>query len=160
MQKITPCLWFNDNGEEAIAFYTSIFGNSGVGPSTRYDASGAKVSGRPEGSFLSGTFLLDGQEFMVLNGGPMFPFTEAISLVVNCDDQSEVDYYWEKLSEGGTEVQCGWLKDKFGVSWQVVPTILDELLRDSDPAKAARVMAAMLKMIKIDIAELKRAYEG
>ncbi|NTW13811.1 MAG: VOC family protein [Candidatus Moranbacteria bacterium] len=160
MQKITPCLWFNDNGEEAIRFYTSVFGNSSIGLSTRYDASSAKVSGRPEGSFLSGTFRLDGQEFMVLNGGPMFPFTEAISLVVNCADQKEVDYFWEKLSEGGTEVQCGWLKDKYGVSWQIVPTILDELLRDPDPIKASRVMEAMLNMIKIDIAELKRAYEG
>ncbi|HWQ60502.1 MAG TPA: VOC family protein [Candidatus Fimivivens sp.] len=160
MQKITPCLWFNDNAEEAIRFYTSVFKDSSIGPFIRYDAASAEVSGRPEGSFLSGTFTLSGQEFMVLNGGPEFPFTEAISLVVNCADQKEVDYYWDKLTEGGTEVQCGWLKDKFGVSWQVVPTILDEMLCDPDAAKAARVMEAMLKMIKIDIAELKRAYEG
>ncbi len=160
MQKITPCLWFNDNAEEAIRFYTSVFKDSSIGPFIRHDAASAEVSGRPEGTFLSGTFRLEGQEFMVLNGGPQFPFTEAISLVVNCADQKEVDYYWNKLTEGGTEVQCGWLKDKFGVSWQVVPTILDEFLRDPAAAKAARVMEAMLKMIKIDIAELKRAFEG
>ena len=160
MQKITPCLWFDDNAEEAMRFYASVFKDSGIGPFLRYDAASAEVSGRPEGSFLSGTFCLNGQEFMALNGGPAFPFTEAISLVVNCADQEEVDYFWEKLSDGGTEVQCGWLKDRFGVSWQVVPTILDELLHDPDPIKASRVMEAMLKMIKIDIAELKRTYEG
>lgn len=160
MQKITPCLWFNDNAEEAMRFYTSLFKDSSIGPFIWYDAASAEVSGRPEGSFLSGTFCLNGQEFMALNGGPAFSFTEAISLVVNCADQEEVDYFWEKLSDGGTEVQCGWLKDKFGVSWQVVPTILDEYLRDPDPIKASQVMEAMLKMIKIDIAELKRAYEG
>ncbi len=160
MQKITPCLWFNDNAEEAIRFYASLFKDSSIGPFIRYDAASAEASGRPEGSFLSGTFCLNGQEFMAFNGGPQFPFTEAISLVVNCADQEEVDCFWEKLSDGGTEVQCGWLKDKYGVSWQIVPTILDELLRDPDPIKASRVMEAMLKMIKIDIAELKRAYKG
>ena len=127
---------------------------------TRYDEEGAKAAGRPMGSVMTVAFELDGQEFTALNGGPLFKFTEAMSLVVNCETQEEVDHFWERLSAGGQEVQCGWLKDKFGVSWQVVPTVLVEMLQDKDPEKSKRVMAAMLKMKKIDIAASKRAYEG
>ena len=155
MQKITPFLWFDDNAEEAMKFYTSVFKNSKVGKVTRY-LEGAPL---PAGTFMTGTFQIEGQEFVALNGGPMFKFTEAISFVVNCETQKEVDEYWEKLTAGGgQEVQCGWLKDKFGLSWQIVPTILIKLLGDKDREKARRVMDAMLKMKKIDIAGLKRAY--
>jgi predicted 3-demethylubiquinone-9 3-methyltransferase (glyoxalase superfamily) len=156
MQKITPFLWFDDNAEEAVKFYTSVFKNSKVGDISRYGDAGPG----PKGSVMVITFELDGQEFMALNGGPQFKFTEAISLVVNCKDQKEVDEYWDKLSEGGQKVQCGWLKDKFGLSWQVVPTILGELMRDKDPAKRERVMKAMLQMVKLDVDGLKRAAEG
>lgn len=160
MQKITPFLWFDNHAEEATKFYVSIFKNSKIHGMTRYDEEGAKASGRPKGSVMTVAFELDGQEFTALNGGPIFKFTEAISLVVNCETQAEVDHFWQKLSAGGQEVQCGWLKDKFGVSWQVVPTVLTELLQDKDPEKSKRVMAAMLKMKKIEIEPLKKAYAG
>jgi predicted 3-demethylubiquinone-9 3-methyltransferase (glyoxalase superfamily) len=159
MQKITPCLWFDDKAEAAATFYTSIFKNSKIVNIARYGEAGAEVSGRPKGTVMTVTFQLEGQEFMALNGGPQFKFTEAISFVVNCQTQEEVDAYWEKLSDGGQEVQCGWLKDKYGLSWQIVPTILGEMLKDPDPKKAERVMKAMLQMKKIDIKRLKQAYE-
>jgi predicted 3-demethylubiquinone-9 3-methyltransferase (glyoxalase superfamily) len=158
--KITPCLWFEDQAEEAVRFYVSIFENSKVGSIARYDEEGARASGRPAGSVMTVVFELDGQEFMALNGGPLFTFTEAISFVVNCDTQAEVDAFWEKLSAGGQEVQCGWLKDRFGLSWQIVPTVLGEMLQDGDREKSQRVMAAMLEMKKIDIGALKQAHEG
>jgi predicted 3-demethylubiquinone-9 3-methyltransferase (glyoxalase superfamily) len=157
MQKITPFLWFDDNAEEAVKFYTSIIKNSKIGKIARYDEAGEKAAGRPAGSVMTVEFQLEGQEFVALNGGPHFKFTEAISFVVNCETQEEVDYYWEKLSHGGKEVQCGWLKDKYGLSWQIVPTVLSELLSDKDAAKAQRVMQAMLKMVKLDIKKLKQA---
>ena len=160
MQRITPFLWFDDQAQEAAKFYVSIFKNSKVGKVARYDEAGAKVSGRPAGSIMTVEFKLEGQEFVALNGGPIFPFTEAISLVVNCKTQAEVDWYWKKLSAGGKEVQCGWLKDKYGVSWQVVPTVLNELMSSKDTAKAHRVMDAMLKMVKLDITKLKEAAKG
>lgn len=162
MSGIVPCLWFDDNAEEAAAFYTSIFGNSRICRTSRYGREGHEVHGRPEGSVLTVEFELDGQAFTALNGGPVFRFNEAISFQVSCDTQEEVDYYWERLSEGGDDKaqQCGWLKDRFGVSWQVVPSILSEMLRDPDPAKSERVMAAMLQMKKLDIAGLRRAYDG
>jgi predicted 3-demethylubiquinone-9 3-methyltransferase (glyoxalase superfamily) len=159
-QKITPFLWFDNQAEEAAKFYTSVFKNSKIENVTRYDEEGSKVSGRPKGSLMTVPFQIEGQEFVALNGGPMFKFTEAISFIVNCETQKEVDYYWEKLSAGGEEVQCGWLKDRFGLSWQVVPTVLTEMLQDKDPQKAQRVMAAMLKMKKIEIADLKKAYDS
>jgi predicted 3-demethylubiquinone-9 3-methyltransferase (glyoxalase superfamily) len=157
MPKITPFLWFNDNAEEAVKFYTSIFKKSKIGKIARYDKAGEKVAGRPAGSVMTIEFEIEGQDFIALNGGPHFKFTEAISFVVNCKTQEEVDYYWEKLSEGGKEVQCGWLKDKYGLSWQIVPTVLGELLSDNDAAKSQRVMKAMLKMVKLDIKKLKDA---
>ena len=156
MQRITPFLWFDNQAEEAVKFYTSIFKNSKAGDVTRY---GEDMPG-PKGTVMTAAFELDGQEFIALNGGPIFKFTEAVSFVVHCDSQEEVDYYWSRLSEGGQEVQCGWLKDKFGLSWQVVPTILPKLLKDKDPQKSQRVMAAVLKMIKLDIAGLQKAYDG
>jgi predicted 3-demethylubiquinone-9 3-methyltransferase (glyoxalase superfamily) len=159
-QKITSFLWFDNQAEEAAKFYTSVFKNSKIENVTRYDEEGSKVSGRPKGSLMTVPFQIEGQEFVALNGGPMFKFTEAISFIVNCETQKEVDYYWEKLSAGGEEVQCGWLKDRFGLSWQVVPTVLTEMLQDKDPQKAQRVMAAMLKMKKIEIADLKKAYDS
>ena len=155
-------MWFDGQAEQAAKFYTSIFKNSTVGRILRYGEEVAKVSesGRPVGSVLTIEFELDGQKFVALNGGPHFKFTEAISFVVNCQTQEEVDYYWEKLSEGGKEVQCGWLKDKYGLSWQIVPTVLGELLSDEDAAKSQRVMQAMLKMVKLDIKKLQDAYAG
>jgi predicted 3-demethylubiquinone-9 3-methyltransferase (glyoxalase superfamily) len=160
LQKITPFLWFDDQAEQAVKFYTSIFKGSKIGSVTRYDDEGAKVSGRPKGSVMTVAFQLEGQEFVALNGGPLFKFTEAVSFVVNCETQKEVDHFWDNLSAGGEEVQCGWLKDRYGLSWQVVPTVLTEMLQDQDGEKARRVMAAMLKMKKIDIDALKRAYDG
>jgi predicted 3-demethylubiquinone-9 3-methyltransferase (glyoxalase superfamily) len=160
MQKITPFLWYDDQAEEAANFYVSIFKNSKVLSVTRYDDAGAQAAGRPKESVMVVEFQLEGQEFVGLNGGPHFKFTEAVSFVVNCETQEEVDYFWQKLSEGGAESQCGWLKDKYGLSWQVVPTILTELLQDKDPEKSQRVMKAMLQMKKIDIPTLKQAYEG
>jgi len=160
MQKITPFLWFDDNAEEAVKFYTSIFKNSKIGKIARYDEAGEKAAGRPAESVMTVEFQLEGQDFIALNGGPHFKFTEAISFVVSCKTQAEVDYYWNKLTaDGGKEVQCGWLKDKYGLSWQVVPTILPELLSDKDAAKSQRVMEAMLQMVKLDIKKLKQAAE-
>ena len=141
MQKITPFLWFNDNAEEAMNFYVSIFKNSKVGRVTRYGEAGPE----PKGTVMSATFQLEGQEFFALNGGPQFKFTEAISFFVNCETQEEVDELWEKLSEGGKKDMCGWLKDKFGLSWQIIPTVLGQMLGDKDPAKSQRVMQAMLR---------------
>jgi predicted 3-demethylubiquinone-9 3-methyltransferase (glyoxalase superfamily) len=158
IQKITPCLWFDDRAEEAAEFYTSVFRNSKISNISRYGEAGQEVHGKPAGTVMTVAFELDGQKFTALNGGPIFKFTEAISLQVDCEAQEEVDYYWEKLSEGGDETaqQCGWLKDKYGVSWQIVPRILVEILNDSDESKSQRAMTAMLKMKKIDIDELKR----
>jgi predicted 3-demethylubiquinone-9 3-methyltransferase (glyoxalase superfamily) len=158
MEKITPFLWFDDKAEEAAKFYTSIFKNSKIGNIARYGDAGAQVSGRAKGTVMTMEFELDGQKFVALNGGPQFKFTEAISFVVNCQTQEEVDEYWKKLSAGGQEVQCGWLKDKYGLSWQIVPTVLGEMLSDSDPKKAERVMKTMLQMKKIDIKGLQQAY--
>ena len=155
MQKITTFLWFDNNAEEAMNFYVSVFKNSKVLRVARYGDAGPG----PKGTVMTANFQLDGQEFVALNGGPHFKFTEAISFVVNCETQQEVDEFWKKLSEGGEESRCGWLKDKYGLSWQIVPTILPELLQDKDPEKAKRVMEAMLKMNKIDIKKLKQAYE-
>jgi predicted 3-demethylubiquinone-9 3-methyltransferase (glyoxalase superfamily) len=160
MQKISPFLWFNDKAEEAAKFYTSIFKNSKIGKIARYGEEGERVAGRPKGSVMTVEFQIEGQEFMALNGGPHFKFTEAISFVVNCKTQAEVDKFWKRLSAGGKEVQCGWLKDKYGLSWQIVPTVLGELLSDKDTAKAHRVMQAMLKMVKLDIKKLKQAAKG
>ncbi len=159
MQKITPFLWFDNNAEEAVNFYVSIFKNSKIGNIARYGEAGAEVSGRPKGAVMTVTFQLEGQEFVALNGGPIFNFSPAISFVVNCETQEEVDRLWEKLSEGGEREQCGWLKDKYGVSWQIVPTVLGEMLQDKDAEKSERVMKAMLQMNKIDIEGLKKAYE-
>ena len=155
MQKITPHLWFDNQAEEAMNFYVSLFKNSKVLSVSRYEV-GAPG---PEGMVMTATFQLDGQEFMALNGGPHFKFNEAISLFVNCETQAEVDELWEKLLEGGEEQQCGWLKDRYGLSWQIVPTALGEMLGDPDPKKAQNVMQAMLQMRKIDIAALRQAYE-
>lgn len=155
MQQVTPFLWFDNNAEEAVHFYTSIFKNSSVGNIARYSAEGAKVSGQPEGSAMTVPFTLNGQDFTAINGGPVFKFTEAISFVVNCENQEEVDHFWNKLTEGGgQEVQCGWLKDKYGLSWQVVPKQLGELMKGP---KAGAVMGAMLKMKKIVIKDLEEA---
>ena len=154
-QKITPFLWFDNQAEEAMNFYVSVFKDSEALGVSRYGDAGPA----PAGSVMVASFKLLGQEFTALNGGPMFKFTEAVSFLIDCKSQEEVDYYWEKLSEGGETSMCGWLKDQFGLSWQVVPGILTDLLQDEDPAKANRVMQAMLQMTKIEIAELKRAYE-
>ena len=154
MQKITPFLWFDNQAEEAVNFYISVFKNSKVGTIARYGDSGPG----PKGSVMTIAFELDGQNFTALNGGPHFKFTEAISLVVNCANQEEVDYFWEKLTaDGGQEVQCGWLKDKYSLSWQVVPKILPELLQSGDPKKSERVMKALMQMKKLDVAKLKEA---
>jgi predicted 3-demethylubiquinone-9 3-methyltransferase (glyoxalase superfamily) len=154
MKKIVPCLWFDSDAEEAVSLYTSLVPNSRVLSMSRYGDEGP----RPKGMVMVVNFELNGQEFMALNGGPEFTFTPAISLLVNCESQAEVDRLWEKLSEGGHKDQCGWLQDRFGVSWQIVPTILGELMSDPDPVKAGRVTKAMLQMKKLDIAELKRAH--
>jgi predicted 3-demethylubiquinone-9 3-methyltransferase (glyoxalase superfamily) len=160
IQKITPCLWFDDQAEEAVAFYTAIFRNSKVAKVTRYGEAGREVHGKRAGTVLTVAFELEGQSFTALNGGPEFKFNEAISLQVNCQTQEDVDYYWKKLSEGGDEKakQCGWLKDRFGVSWQIVPIVLPEMLSDPDTERAGRVMEAMLRMKKLDIDALRRAY--
>lgn len=156
MQKITPFLWFDGKAEEAMNFYVSIFKNSKIGRVTRYGEGGPG----PKGSVMSATFHLEGQEFFALNGGPQFTFTPAISFFVNCETQEEVDELWEKLSAGGKKERCGWLKDKYGLSWQIIPSTLGKLLQDSDPQRAKRVMQAMLQMDKIDIKGLQRAYDG
>jgi predicted 3-demethylubiquinone-9 3-methyltransferase (glyoxalase superfamily) len=160
--KIVPCLWFEDQAEEAARFYTGIFKNSRILDMSRYTEAGREVHGRPPGSVLMVSFELLGQPFTALNGGPVFKFTEAISFQISCDTQEELDHYWTRLSAGGdpTAQQCGWLKDKFGVSWQVLPTILPAMLVDPDPAKTGRVMEALMPMKKLDIAALKRAYAG
>jgi predicted 3-demethylubiquinone-9 3-methyltransferase (glyoxalase superfamily) len=155
-QRITPFLWFNDKAEEAMNFYTSIFKNSKVLNVSRYGDAGPG----PSGTVMSATFELDGQEFMALNGGPEFNFTEAISFFVKCETQQEVDDLWQKLTDGGEESQCGWLKDKYGLSWQIIPNALGEMLGDKDPDKAGRVMRAMFQMRKIDIKTLQEAYAG
>jgi len=162
VQKIAPCLWFDGQAEEAAKFYVSIFKNSAIGTVTRYGKEGFEIHGGREGSVLTVTFRLEGQEFMALNGGPHFKFTEAISFVVKCETQAEVDYYWDKLREGGDEKaqQCGWLKDKYGVSWQIVPVALMTMMADTDSAKSDRVMKALLQMKKLDLAALRRAYDG
>jgi predicted 3-demethylubiquinone-9 3-methyltransferase (glyoxalase superfamily) len=159
MQKITTFLWFDDKAQEAAKFYVSTFKNSRIGSISRYGDSGAKASGRPKGTVMTVAFQLDGQEFVALNGGPHFKFTEAISLVVNCETQQEVDELWEKLSEGGAKSQCGWLKDKYSLSWQIVPTVLVKMMQDKDAERANRVMQAMLQMHKLDIKRLKQAYD-
>lgn len=156
MQKITPFLWFDGNAEEAINLYVSVFKNSKITSVARYGDAGPG----PKGTVMTATFQLEGQEFFALNGGPMYKFTEAISLFVNCETQEEIDDKWEKLSAGGAKSRCGWLKDKFGLSWQIVPSILGPMLQDKDPKKAQRVMMAMLQMDKLDISKLKQAYEG
>ena len=156
MQKITTFLWFDDQAEEAAKFYTSIFKNAKIGTVSRY----GEGAPRPKGTAIVVTFQLAGQEFMALNGGPLFKFTEAISLLVSCETQEEVDRLWEKLSEGGRTNRCGWLQDKFGLSWQIVPSVLGKMLHDQDPEKSKNVMSAMLQMEKIDIARLERAYQA
>src|SRR6266481_4217263 len=155
MQKIAPFLWFNDQAEEAMNFYVSIFKNSKVLSVTRYGDAGPG----PKGTVMSATFQLEGQDFFALNGGPQFTFTPAISLFVNCETQQEVDELWDRLSDGGKKERCGWLKDKYGLSWQIIPSVLGKLTGDKDPAKAGRVLQAMLQMDKIDIGGLQRAYD-
>lgn len=160
MQKITPFIWFNDQADEAATFYVSLFNNSRVTKRTRYGDEGAVVSGRPAGSIMTVEFQLEGQKFVALNGGPCFVLNSAISFVVDCTTQEEVDRLWEELAAGGQIQQCGWLTDRFGVTWQIVPRVLNEMLTDQDPAKANRVMRAMLPMKKLDIAALQAAYNG
>jgi predicted 3-demethylubiquinone-9 3-methyltransferase (glyoxalase superfamily) len=158
MQKITPCLWFDDQAKEAVKFYASIFKNSKIKSITHYSEDAAKVSGRPKGSVLTVAFQLAGQEFLALNGGPIFKFTEAVSFIVNCETQAEVDRLWERLSEGGEKGQCGWLKDKYGLSWQIVPAVLSKMLQEKDARKSERVMSALLQMKKLDIKRLEQAF--
>ncbi len=153
MQKITPFLWFNDNAEEAMNFYVKLFNNSKILSVSSYDNAGPEQ----KDTVLVGKFVLNGQEFMALNGGPMFKFTEAVSFVINCDTQEEIDYYWDKLSDGGEIQMCGWLKDKFGLSWQVVPSMMDKLMVSKDPEKSKRVMEALMQMKKLDIKTLEEA---
>jgi predicted 3-demethylubiquinone-9 3-methyltransferase (glyoxalase superfamily) len=161
-QKITPCLWFDDEAEEAAAFYTSIFPHSRIVSTSRYGEAGREIHGKPPGSVMLVAFELDGQAFTALNGGPMYRFNEAISFQVGCETQAEVDHFWEALSAGGdpSAQQCGWLKDRFGVSWQIVPNALPQFLAGPDPERSQRAMKAMLGMKKLDLAELRRAYEG
>jgi predicted 3-demethylubiquinone-9 3-methyltransferase (glyoxalase superfamily) len=156
MQKITACLWFDGKAEEAALFYTSIFKNSKLGKISRYGEGGPQ----PKGTVLTVTFKLDGQEFLALNGGPQYQFTPAVSFMVNCKTQKELDRMWARLSEGGKDIQCGWLVDKFGVSWQIVPSVLGKLMADPDPARSARVFQALMGMKKLDIKALKKAHEG
>jgi predicted 3-demethylubiquinone-9 3-methyltransferase (glyoxalase superfamily) len=160
--RITPCLWFDDQAEEAVAFYTGIFPNSRILQTLRYGHAGFEIHGRPPGSVMTVAFELDGQPFTALNGGPVFKFNEAVSLQINCATQVEMDYYWDKLGAGGDEAaqQCGWLKDRFGVSWQIEPVLLQELLARAEPEQFERVMLALLEMRKLDLAALQRAYEG
>ncbi|MGI2329478.1 VOC family protein [Planococcus sp. YIM B11945] len=162
IQKIMANFWFNQNAEEAVDFYMSIFKNSRVGRKTYFIKEGQEIHGMPEGTVMTIEFQIEGQEFVALNGGPMFQFTEAVSFIINCDSQEEVDYYWDRLTAGGDEKAqvCGWLKDQFGVSWQVVPTVLNDMMADSDIEKAARVTRAMLQMKKLDIPTLQQAYDG
>jgi predicted 3-demethylubiquinone-9 3-methyltransferase (glyoxalase superfamily) len=158
--KITPCLWFDTQADEAAKFYCSIFKNSRIGKISRFPKAGQEVHKKPEGSVMTVEFELDGQPFVALNGGPQFKFDEAVSFQVYCDTQDEIDYYWKALSGGGEEGPCGWLKDKFGLSWQVVPSAIPQMMTDPDAEKSARVMNAFLKMKKLDIAAIERAYAG
>ena len=162
INKITPCLWFDDQAEAAVAFYTGIFKNSKITTVSRYGEAGKEIHGKTPGTVMVVAFELEGQTFTALNGGPIFKFNEAISLQVNCESQAEVDHHWTKLSAGGDPgaQQCGWLKDRYGVSWQIVPTALVQYLGGSDPAGAKRAIQAMMQMVKLDIAALKKAYEG
>jgi predicted 3-demethylubiquinone-9 3-methyltransferase (glyoxalase superfamily) len=162
IQKIVPNLWFDDQAEQAVNFYTSIFKNSSIGRITRYGEEGYEIHGKAAGTVMTVEFRIEGQEFLALNGGPQFNFNEAISFIVNCETQLEVDYYWEQLSAGGdpNAQQCGWLKDKFGISWQIVPVVVTEMLNDPDTEKSQRVMRAIFPMKKIDIETLTQAYDG
>lgn len=160
MQKITPCLWFHDDAEEAVHFYLTVFRNARINEVACYGPAAAEVSGRPEGSVMTISFELEGQRFVALNGGPLFDFSPAISFMVDCADQRDVDELWAKLSAGGATEQCGWLRDKFGVSWQIVPTPLEALLHDPDLGRSERVMRALLKQDKPNVAALQQAYEG
>jgi predicted 3-demethylubiquinone-9 3-methyltransferase (glyoxalase superfamily) len=162
LQKMTTCLWFDKNAEEAANFYTSIFKNSKIGRTIRYGKEGQEIHKMPEGSLMTIEFELENQQFIGLNGGPVFKFSEAVSFMINCETQEEIDYYWERLGEGGdpNAQQCGWLKDKFGVSWQVAPTILDDMIAGEDKVKAGKAMNAMLQMKKLDIAKLEEAYNS
>ena len=157
-QKITPFLWFDNQAEEAMNFYVSVFKNSKIGGVSRYSEASAAAARRPKGSVMTASFSLDGQQFVAINGGPIFKFTEAVSFVVNCETQEEIDYYWQKLTEGGEESMCGWLKDKFGLSWQIIPAMLGELMQDGE--KGQRVMQALLKMRKLDLPTLQRAADN
>jgi predicted 3-demethylubiquinone-9 3-methyltransferase (glyoxalase superfamily) len=159
-QKIMPCLWFNTEGEEAANYYVSIFKNSKIGRISRYGKEGKEIHGKDAGAVMTVEFELDGQKFLALNGGPHFKFSEAISFQVFCDTQAEVDHYWSKLSEGGSEGPCGWLKDKFGLSWQIVPSMVPEMLQSGDSEKGQRVFKEIMQMSKIDIATLQKAYAG
>jgi predicted 3-demethylubiquinone-9 3-methyltransferase (glyoxalase superfamily) len=158
MQKLTPCLWFDKNAEEAAKFYVAIFKNAKITAVTRYGDAGAKASGMPKGSAMTVSFKLFGQNFLGLNGGPIFKFSPAVSFIVNCENQREIDRYWEKLCEGGQPSQCGWLTDKFGLSWQIVPSALGKMMTDKDPKRGEKVMAELMKMTKIDLKILKQAY--
>jgi len=162
LQRIAPCLWFDDQAEDAAEYYVSIFKNSRITKISRYGEAGKEIHGRPPGSVMVAEFELDGQKLTALNGGPLFKFNEAVSFQISCETQDEVDYYWEKLTAGGDEKaqQCGWLKDKFGLSWQVVPTIVPELLNDPKSEKSQRALSAMMQMKKPDIEAMKRAYAG
>ncbi|MBV8899649.1 MAG: VOC family protein [Verrucomicrobia bacterium] len=162
MQKITPFLWFDNQAEEAANFYVSVFKNSGIRNVTRYEAEGHEIHGRPAGTVMTVEFQLEGQDFIALNGGPVFEFNEAISFQVHCETQDELDHYWERLSAGGDKEaqRCGWLKDRYGVSWQIIPTALAEMLQDKDAEKSRRVMSALLQMEKLDLRRLRQAYEG
>jgi predicted 3-demethylubiquinone-9 3-methyltransferase (glyoxalase superfamily) len=159
MRKITPFLWFDDNAEEAANYYVSIFRNSRIVNVARYGEAGAKSSGKAKGSVMTVAFELEGQPFVALNGGPVFTFSPAISFAVNCETQKEIDDLWKQLSDGGEEVECGWLTDRYGVSWQIVPAVLGEMVSDPDPEKSERVMQALLRMKKLDFEGLKRAYD-
>jgi predicted 3-demethylubiquinone-9 3-methyltransferase (glyoxalase superfamily) len=162
VSRITPCLWFDNQAEEAANFYTGIFRNSRITAISRYPEAGKEIHGQPAGSVLTAAFELDGQPFTALNGGPVFKFNEAVSFQVNCDTQEEIDYYWDKLSAGGDEAarQCGWLKDKYGASWQIIPRTMAELMSSSEPGRSERVMTALLKMKKLDLGQLQRAAAG
>lgn len=160
LHRITPCLWFDTQAQEAALFYTSIFPNGRIVSTLRYGEAGHEIHGKPAGSILTVVFELDGQRFTALNGGPLFTFNEAVSLEVRCDTQEEVDFYWDRLTDGGEASACGWLKDRFGLSWQVTPAALDDLLGDPDYEKTERVMTALLQMKKLDLAALERAHRG
>lgn len=162
LQKLVTSLWFNRNSQEAVDFYSTIFKKFKIGRKLHYDKEGQEIHGMPQGTLLTVEFELENMQFIALNGGPMFKFTEAVSIMINCDNQQEVDYYWEKLTDGGDPdaQQCGWCKDKFGLSWQVVPRILDDMIASKDKVKSGKVMNAMLQMKKIDIAKLEEAFNG